>query len=167
MTHIKINKKYLIYNNYKVKCALGKRGIGHKKKEGDLITPTGQYKIKFILYRKDRVGQIHTKLKKVILKKNMGWCNDINTKKYNQLIYLPSIYNHEKLFKKENVYDVILVLNYNMNPVKKNKGSAIFIHIAKRNYKNTEGCIAIKKKELLRIIRDIKINTKVKIEIQK
>lgn len=97
----------------------------------------------------------------------MGWCNDINTKKYNQLIYLPSIYNHEKLFKKENVYDLILVLNYNMNPVKKNKGSAIFIHIAKRNYKNTEGCVAIKKKELLRIIRDIKINTKVKIEIQK
>ena len=97
----------------------------------------------------------------------MGWCDDARSKKYNQLIYLPSIHNHEKLFKKENIYDIILVLNYNMNPIKKNKGSAIFIHLAKKNYKKTEGCIAIKKNQLLKIIKEIKINTKVVIEIQK
>ena len=165
--HILINKKYLTYGQYKVKCALGKRGIGHKKKEGDLITPIGQYKIKFILYRKDRVKKIHSKLKKVIIKKNMGWCDDPNSEKYNKLINLPFNFKYEKLFKKENTYDIILVLNYNMNPIKKNKGSAIFIHVAKKNYKKTKGCIAIGKTQLLKIIKKIKNNTKVKIVHQK
>jgi L,D-peptidoglycan transpeptidase YkuD (ErfK/YbiS/YcfS/YnhG family) len=161
--HILINKKYLIYKQYKVKCAIGKRGIGYKRKEGDLITPKGLYKIRFILYRKDRIKKIKTKLKKIVIKKNMGWCNDPKSKKYNQLIYLPFIYSYEKLFLKENIYDIILVLNYNMSPIKKNKGSAIFIHIVKNNYKKTEGCIAVKKINLLKIIKDIKKNTKIKI----
>ena len=165
--HILINKKYLIYKQYKVKCALGKRGICRKKKEGDLITPIGQYKIKYILYRKDRIKKIKTKFKKIVIKKNMGWCNDPKSKDYNKLINLPFNYSYEELFRKENIYDIVLVLNYNMNPIKKNKGSAIFIHIAKKNYKKTEGCIAIKKIELLKIIKEIKINTKVKIEHQR
>tara|TARA_B100002052_G_scaffold296637_1_gene325528 strand:+ start:467 stop:946 length:480 start_codon:yes stop_codon:yes gene_type:complete len=142
--HILINKKYLTFKDYKVKCALGKRGIGNKKKEGDLITPKGVFKIKYVLYRKDRVKKIKTKLKKIIIKKNMGWCNDIESNQYNKLIRLPSSYSHEKLYKKENIYDIILVLNYNMNPIIKNKGSAIFIHVSKKNYKGTEGCVALK-----------------------
>ena len=158
-----INKKYLIYKQYKVKCAIGKRGIGYKRKEGDLITPKGLFKIRFILYRKDRIKKIKTKLKKIVIKKNMGWCNDPKSKKYNQLIYLPFISSYEKLFLKKNIYDIILVLNYNMSPIKKNKGSAIFIHIVKNNYKKTEGCIAVKKINLLKIIKDIKKNTKIKI----
>ena len=164
--HITINKDYLTYNNYKVKCAIGKRGIDFKEKEGDLITPRGQFKIKFILFRNDRV-KIKTKLKKKIIKKNMGWCNDPKSKAYNKLIEIPFKYSHEKLYKKENVYDIILVLNFNMNPVKRNKGSAIFIHVAKKNYKKTEGCIAIKKHQLLKIIKEVNSNTKIKIENQK
>ena len=165
--HILINKKYLTYGQYKVKCALGKRGIGHKKKEGDLITPIGQYKIKFILYRKDRIKKIQSKIKKVVIKKNMGWCDDPNSEKYNKLINLPFNFKYEKLFKKENTYDIILVLNYNMNPIKKNKGSAIFIHVVKKNYRKTKGCIAIGKAQLLKIIKKIKNNTEVKIVHQK
>ena len=165
--HILINKKYLTYGQYKVKCALGKRGIGYKKKEGDLITPKGQYKIKFILYRKDRLKKIQSKLKKVVIKKNMGWCDDPNSKKYNKLINLPFNFKYEKLFKKENTYDIILVLNYNMNPIRKNKGSAIFIHVAKKNYKKTKGCVATRKTHLLKLLKKIKINTKAKIVHQK
>ena len=165
--HILINKKYLIYNQYKVKCAVGKRGIGLKKKEGDLITPIGLYKIKYILYRKDRIKKIQSKLKKVVIKKNMGWCDDPKSKKYNKLINFPYDYSFEQLFKKENIYDIILVLNYNMRPVKKNKGSAIFIHVAKKNYRRTQGCVAVKKSNLLKILKEIKKNTKVKIEHQK
>ena len=97
----------------------------------------------------------------------MGWCDDPNSKNYNKLIRLPSACKHEKLHKKENVYDIIIVLNYNMNPVVKNKGSAIFIHVAKKNYKKTEGCIAVKKVHLLKIMKEMKINTKVFIENQK
>ena len=97
----------------------------------------------------------------------MGWCDDPKSKYYNRLIKLPSIYNFEKLYKKENIYDIILVLDYNMNPIIKNKGSAIFIHVAKKNYKKTEGCVAIKKNYLLRIIKNLKKNTEVRIENQK
>ena len=164
--HISINKKYLTFNNYRAKCSIGKRGIGIKRKEGDLITPKGKYKIKYILYRKDRV-KFQSKIKKIIITKKMGWCDDPNSKQYNKLVKLPSVYKYEKLYKKENIYDIILVLNYNMNPIVKNKGSAIFIHVAKKNYKKTEGCVAIEKKQLVKIAKDLKKNTKVLIENQK
>ena len=165
--HILINRKYLTFNDYKVKCAIGKRGIGNKTKEGDLITPKGIYKIKYVLYRKDRVKNINTKIRKIIIRKNMGWCDDVRSKQYNKLIKLPSSYNHEKLYKKENIYDIILVLNYNMKPIIKNKGSAIFIHVSNRNYKKTEGCVALKKTHLLKILKVLKKNTSVKILAQK
>ena len=164
--HILINKNYLTYNKLKVKCAIGKKGIGYKRKEGDLITPTGQFNIKYILYRKDRV-KVFTKLKKKIIKKNMGWCNDPRSDHYNKLIKLPSAYKYEDLFKNENIYDIILVLNYNMKPVKKNKGSAIFIHVAKNNFKKTEGCVAIKKTSLLKLLKKITPKTRVKISLRK
>ena len=97
----------------------------------------------------------------------MGWCDDPRSRNYNKLIKLPSNYKHEKLFKKENIYDIILVLNYNMRPIKKNKGSAIFIHVSKKNFKKTEGCVAIQKRDLLKIVKEIKKNTKVMIENRK
>ena len=161
--HILIKNKILIYNNYRIKCAVGKRGIREKKQEGDFITPIGLYKINFVLYRKDRIKKLDTILKKLIINKNMGWCDDSKSKKYNKLINTPFAYSYEKLYRKENIYDIILVLNYNMNPIKKNKGSAIFIHIAKKGYKSTEGCVAIKKIELIKLLKNIKKNTKVKI----
>ena len=162
--HILINKKYLTYEDYKVKCALGKRGIGYKRKEGDSITPKGLFNIKYILYRKDRINKIQSRIKKFKIKKDMGWCDDPRSKHYNKLVKLPFTYRYEKLYRKENIYDIIIVLNYNMNPIIKKKGSAIFIHIAKKNYKKTEGCIAVKKIHLLKILKKLKKNTKVKIE---
>ena len=165
--HILVNKKYLTYKNYKVKCTTGKRGIGYKKKEGDQITPLGRYKIKYILYRKDRVKKIRSKIKTIVIRKNMGWCDDPKSKNYNKLIKLPSSFSFEKLYKKENIYDIILVLNYNMKPVIKNKGSAIFIHVAKKKFKKTEGCIALNKDFLLKFLKELKINTEIRIANQK
>ena len=165
--HILINKKYLAYDDYKVKCAVGKRGISNKRREGDFITPKGKFKIKYILYRKDRIKRIQSKIKKIIIKKDLGWCDDPLSKDYNKLIKIPSEYNYEKRYKKDNVYDIILVLNYNMNPIVKNKGSAIFIYVTKANYNKTEGCVAIKRDHLLKIIKLLKKNTTVKIESQK
>ena len=153
--------------NYKAKCAIGKRGIGIKRKEGDLITPKGKYKIKYILYRKDRIRKIQSKIKRIAITKSMGWCDDPRSRDYNKLIKLPTNYKYEKLYRKENVYDLILVLNFNMRPIVKKKGSAIFIHIARKNYKKTEGCVAINKISLLKIIKKLKNNTKVLIENQK
>ena len=116
-----INKSgYLKYKNLKFRCALGKAGIREKSTEGDLITPRGTYKIIRVYYRKDRIKKITSKFKLVEIKKNMGWCDDPKSKKYNQLINLPSKYNNEKLYRKDNIYDLVLVLNYNIRPIVKN-----------------------------------------------
>ena len=93
----------------------------------------------------------------------MGWCDDPKSKKYNKLIYFPFKHSAEKLYRRENIYDIILVLNFNMNPVKKNKGSAIFIHIAKKGFQPTQGCIALNKSEMIKLVKSIKKNTVVKI----
>ncbi len=160
-----INKSgYLKYKNFKFKCALGKRGIGKKKREGDKITPIGTYKIFKIYYRKDRLKKINSKIKLHKINKNFAWCDDRLSEKYNQLIKLPTKYGHEKLYRRDNIYDLILVLNYNMKPVIKNKGSAIFIHVSRKNYKSTAGCVALKKVDLIKLTKEIKKNTKVLIK---
>ena len=157
-----INKSgYLKYKDIKFKCALGKSGIGKKKIEGDNITPKGTFKIIKIYYRKDKITKINSAFKLIEIKKNMGWCDDPKSKKYNQLIKLPSKYRHEKLFRNDRIYDLILVLDYNMNPIIKNKGSAIFIHIAKNNYCKTKGCIALTREDLIEIVSKIKKDTKI------
>ena len=161
--HILIKNKNLIVGDYKVKCAIGKRGIRTKKKEGDLITPRGRFKIKYILYRNDRISNFKSKIRKSIIRKNMGWCDDSKSKQYNKLIKFPFHYSAEKLYRSDNIYDIILVLNYNSNPIRKNKGSAIIIHVAKKNYKDTAGCIAVSKQNLKNIIKKIDKKTVVKI----
>ena len=157
-----INKsRYLKYKNLKFRCALGKGGIKIKKREGDNITPKGNYKIVKVYYRKDRIKKISTRIRCNNIKKDMGWCDDPKSKKYNKLIKLPTQYNHEKLYRKDNIYDLILVLNYNMRPIIKNKGSAIFIHVANKNYKPTQGCISLKKQDLTKILSLLTKKTKV------
>ncbi len=93
----------------------------------------------------------------------MGWCDDVNSKFYNKQIKINKKISYEKLYRKDNVYDIIVVLNYNINPIIKGKGSAIFLHVAKKNYKKTQGCIALKKSELLNLVSKIKKNTQIKI----
>ena len=157
-----INKSgYLKYKDLKFKCALGKSGIGNKKIEGDNITPKGNFKIIKIYYRKDRLKKLSSKFTLTEITKDMGWCDDPKSKKYNQLIKLPTKYSHEILYRRDNIYDLILVLNYNMKPTIKNKGSAIFIHVAKKNYKKTAGCIALRKVDLICLIKEINKNTRV------
>ena len=144
-----------------MKCAIGKNGIGYKKKEGDKITPIGSYKILYILYRRDRITTLNTKIKKIPIKKNMGWCDDPKSKKYNKLIKIPFKFSAERLFIKKNIYDIILVLNFNINPTISNKGSAIFLHIADKKYTKTLGCVAVKKKDLKNILKKISKKTKI------
>ena len=138
-------KGYLEYKNFKCHCALGKAGIGKKKIEGDNITPKGNFRILKVYYRKDRIKKIHTKFKLIKIKKNMGWCSDPNSKNYNQQIKLPTRFKHEKLYRKDSLYDIILFINYNINPIVKNKGSAIFIHIAKKKLQTNSWLYCFKK----------------------
>ena len=116
-----------------------------------------------LINESDKIKKIETLIKKNKIKKNMGWCDDPNSRFYNKLINLPTKYSHEKLYRNDGLYDLIVVLSYNTNPIIKNKGSAIFMHIAKNSYKKTKGCIALKKEHLIKIISKIKKNTKIKI----
>jgi L,D-peptidoglycan transpeptidase YkuD (ErfK/YbiS/YcfS/YnhG family) len=153
--HVFLKNKKIIFLDYRIKCSIGKRGIKKKRTEGDKSTPKGIFKIKYLLYRKDRLSDIKTKLKKYSIKKNMGWCDDVNSKKYNKLIILPSNLKHEKLYIKDHIYDLVIVINYNMNPIVKNKGSAIFLHIAKKNYSPTKGCVAISKENMRILLKNL------------
>ena len=161
--NIELKNKFLYFQKYKLRCSVGKRGISINKKEGDKKTPKGEFKFKYILYRKDRIFDLKTRLKKIVIKKRMGWCDDPNSNYYNKIINFPSKYSAEKLWKKENIYDIIIVIDYNLNPVIKNKGSAIFIHIAKRKYQPTNGCIALTKKNIKLISSKINEKTKLKV----
>ena len=158
-----VNKNFLTYKDYKVKCAVGKRGIGKKRREGDLITPKGLFKIKKVYFRKDKVRGLKTKFSMKAITKNMGWCDDPESNKYNQLIKYPFPFNAEKLYRNDNIYDIVIVLDFNSKPIKKNKGSAIFLHVAKKNYKPTRGCVAIKKNELKKLLKLFTLQTRIKI----
>ena len=155
--------RLLKFKFLKFKCAIGKGGIGNKKREGDMITPKGTYKLIKIYYRQDRIKKIKSKLKLIRINKRMGWCNDPVSKNYNKLINLPSDYSHEKLYRNDHLYDIIIVINFNMSPIIKNKGSAIFIHITKKNYLPTEGCLGLKKNDLIKLVEQIKKNEIIKI----
>jgi len=154
---------HLKYKNLKFRCALGSAGVKKKTKEGDNITPKGIFKVIKIYYRPDKIKKITTLIKTIKIKKNMGWCDDPRSRFYNKQIKLPSKLGHEKLYRSDNLYDLIAVLNYNTKPIIKNKGSAIFIHIAKKNFSKTKGCIAVKKEDLIYLLSKIKRNSQVKI----
>ena len=161
--NIELKNKFLYFQKYKLRCSIGKRGISIKKKEGDKRTPKGEFKLKYILYRKDRVFDLQTTLKKIKIDKKMGWCDDPKSIYYNKIIKYPFKYRSEKLWRKDNIYDIIIIIDYNLKPVVKNKGSAIFLHIAKRNYNPTDGCIAVSKKNIRLLVSKINKKTKIKI----
>ena len=154
----------LKYKNLKFRCSLGKAGIKKKIREGDNITPKGTFKLLNVFYRADKIKKIKTKLNKIKIKKNFGWCDDPKSKFYNKLVRLPFKGSYEKLHRTDSIYDLLIVLNYNTDPIIKNKGSAIFMHIAKKKFDKTAGCIALKKKDLLILLANIKKNTKIKIQ---
>ncbi len=163
MTIILKNKETLLCDDFSFKCCVGKNGITKNKLEGDNKTPKGIFSIGSLYFRKDRILKPITKLKCISIKKNMGWCNDIRFKnKYNKLIKISNKIRHEKMFRKDNKYDLVIPINYNTKNIKLRKGSAIFIHITK-NYKPTSGCIALNKNDLLILLKLINKKTKIKL----
>ena len=156
------NKEYLIVDEFKFKCSIGKKGLNSKKIEGDHCTPIGVFKIGKVYYRPDRIKKPDTSLKTKKITKNMGWCDDAYSKNYNKEIVLNKKNKGEILFRKDNAYDILIVVEYNTNKTKPFKGSAIFIHLTK-NYDPTKGCIALKKNDLLILLKIINKKSKIKI----
>ena len=157
------NKDTLQVDDFKFKCCIGKNGLSKNKIEGDNKTPVGLFKLGNLYYRKDKTNKPNSKLKKILIKRNMGWCNDItNKKKYNKLIKTNINIRHEKLFRKDYKYDLLIPIKYNYHKPIPGRGSCIFIHLT-NNYKSTAGCIALKKKDFLIMLMLINKKTKIKI----
>jgi len=159
--NIKIKKHSLLYKGYKLKCSIGKSGITSSKREGDLATPRGTFGLGFLYYRKNRIKLPGCKIRKKNIKKNMGWCNDSKSKKYNKEISFPFKFKAEKLYRSDKIYDLFINIKYNQKPIVKEKGSAIFLHIANKKYRPTKGCIAISKADFYKIIPSINKKTKI------
>ncbi len=151
-------------DQFKLKCSVGKGGIKEKKKEGDNITPKGTFNLGNLYYRNDRVKNLNTKLKCKIIKKNMGWSDDPESKDYNKQIKINKKrkYSFEKLYRNDHKYDLVIPIKYNYQKPVKNKGSAIFLHLTK-GYETTEGCIALQKKDFFVLLNLIDKKTKIKI----
>ena len=158
------NKDTLQYDNFIFRCSIGKQGITYKKIEGDKKTPKGIFKLDKLYYRKDRIKLPITKIKCIPIKKNMGWCNDLKSKKnYNKLIKINQKISYEKMYRLDTKYDLVIPIKYNFLKPKLGKGSAIFLHITK-NYKPTAGCIALKEQDFLILLKLINKKTKIKIK---
>tara|TARA_B100001057_G_scaffold463665_1_gene518089 strand:- start:1072 stop:1569 length:498 start_codon:yes stop_codon:yes gene_type:complete len=165
MTIIIKNKGTLLFDNFIFKCSIGKKGFSKNKKEGDYTTPKGVFRLGNIYYRADRIQKPQSKLKIVKIKKEMGWCDDPKSKFYNKLIKIKkrSKFSYEKLYRKDYKYDLFILIKYNYEKVNKYKGSAIFLHLTK-NYSETRGCVALKKKDFLILLKVINKKTKIKIK---
>ena len=162
MKIIIIKKDTLLYDEFKFKCSIGKNGKTIKKIEGDNKTPKGLFALGPLYYRKDRLLKLSTKLKKIEIMKNFGWCDDVKSKFYNKPIKTNINVRHEKLYRNDKKYDLLIPIEYNSKKTKKNKGSAIFLHLTS-NYKKTQGCVAIKEKDMLILLNLINKKTKIKI----
>ncbi|MDC1078394.1 L,D-transpeptidase family protein [Candidatus Pelagibacter sp.] len=163
MTIFVKNKHTLQIDDFKFKCCIGKKGSTKNKKEGDKSTPRGIFQIDKLYYRKDRKQKPETLLKCIAIKKDMGWCDDVRfPKKYNKIIKIQKGIHHEKLKRKDHKYDLLVPIKYNFkNPIL-GIGSCIFIHLTK-DYKPTAGCVALKEKDFLILLKLVKKNSKIKI----
>ena len=163
MTILVKNKHTLEIEGFKFKCCIGKKGSTINKKEGDKKTPKGIFKIENLYFRKDRIKKPETSLKCIEIKGNMGWCDDgLSPNKYNKLIKINKNLKHEKLKRNDNKYDLLIPIKYNFKKPVIGKGSCIFIHLTK-DYKPTAGCIALKKKDFLIMLKLVKKNSKIRI----
>ena len=163
MTILIKNKHTLQIDEFIFKCCIGKKGSTINKIEGDKKTPKGTYEIENLYFRKDRIKKPSTSLKCVEIKKDMAWCDDIRfPKKYNKILKTTKKIKHEKLKRKDNKYNLIIPIKYNFKKPVIGKGSCIFIHLTK-DYKPTAGCIALKEKDFLIMLKLINKKTKIKI----
>jgi len=163
MTIFVKNKHTLLVDDFKFGCCIGKYGVSKNKVEGDYKTPRGIFEIENLYFRRDRKKEPPTLLKCVEIKKNMGWCDDIHFPgKYNKLCRIEKKIKYEKLKRKDYKYDFLIPIKYNFKKPVTGKGSCIFIHLTK-DYKPTAGCIALKEKDFLIMLKLIKKNSKIKI----
>jgi L,D-peptidoglycan transpeptidase YkuD (ErfK/YbiS/YcfS/YnhG family) len=133
-------------------CALGKGGVSHKKREGDGATPLGSHPLRRLWYRADRQTRPRSGLLIRRIRPCNGWCDAPEHRRYNKPVPLPCPVSHETLWRRDPLYDLVIEIGWNDQPVIKNRGSAIFFHLARAGYTPTEGCVAIAGQHMRRLL---------------
>jgi len=132
-------------------CSIGPGGTTRRKLEGDASTPSGYWPLRYLMYRPDRLPRPPTRLPVMIIRPDLGWCDDPSSRHYNTLVTLPFVASHETLWRKDHLYDLVIVLGHNDDPPVAGKGSAIFMHLRRPDCSATQGCIALDQRDLLKI----------------
>ena len=152
-----------LWNNTSYRCTLGSGGVSFRKEEGDGVTPAGVFELRRVYFRSDRLDAPRTRLPVAALRPTDAWCDCPEHKNYNQHVTLPFDGHHELLWRDDNIYDLIVVISHNDQPVLQGKGSAIFIHVATPDYKDTKGCVAFSQTHLLKILEQWSIDCRLEI----
>ena len=172
---INLNKKYFLkVGNRVFRCQVGAGGFKNvaKKVEGDKATPIGKWRLVKLYYRADRVLRPKSKKKNILkikrITKYCGWCDDIRSNYYNKYLNInnplsPKI-RFENLWREDNAYDIVIQISHNTNPTIKNKGSAVFIHCSFEDNRSTAGCIALEKRDLIFLIKNLKSDVSIRIK---
>jgi L,D-peptidoglycan transpeptidase YkuD (ErfK/YbiS/YcfS/YnhG family) len=142
-----------LWGNERWRAALGRGGVRAQKSEGDGATPEGVWPMRRLLYRADRLALPATRLPLAALRREDGWCDEPADPLYNRPVRLPYGARAEQLWREDGIYDLIVPLGYNDEPVVPGRGSAIFLHVARANYAPTEGCVALRLDDLLHLLK--------------
>jgi L,D-peptidoglycan transpeptidase YkuD (ErfK/YbiS/YcfS/YnhG family) len=146
------------------RCALGRGGLAREKREGDGATPIGAWPMRRLLYRSDRIERPATRLPFLEIGPEDGWCDDPADPAYNRPVRLPYPGRHERLWREDALYDLVVVLGHNDDPVVPGGGSAIFLHLARPDYGPTEGCVALARADLTRVLAEAEAGDRVVVE---
>lgn len=136
----------------RLRCALGRSGISALKREGDGVSPLGRWKLRGVFYRPDRIARPRTGLPVRTLRPDDGWCDTAGDRNYNRLVRLPYGQGTESMWREDPLYDLVVVIGYNDLPRSQQRGSAIFMHLAREAYAPTEGCVALNRQDLVRLL---------------
>lgn len=147
------------------RCAIGRGGVRRHKREGDGATPVGAWSLRRLLYRPDRLSPPETALPSAPLAPDDGWCDDPADPQYNRPVRFPFAASHERLWRDDEIYDLLVVLAHNDDPLRPDAGSAIFLHVARPDYGPTEGCVALARDDLLRYLREATTGSRVRVEL--
>lgn len=142
-----------VFNGNDWQCAVGRTGVKADKVEGDGATPSGSFKVLKVLYRPDKIDRPETTIPVGELSPDDGWCDEVGDENYNLPVKLLYLRSHEELWRSDDVYDIIGILDYNYPSVTPGKGSAVFLHVARENYSPTAGCVAMSKEDLLAFLK--------------
>lgn len=156
---------WLQFGALRFRCALGRSGTGAHKREGDGVTPAGRFPLRRLLYRADRLAQPDSMLPTSTIRPDDGWCDDPADPAYNQAVRLPHPASTENMWRDDGLYDLVVILGHNDDPVVAGAGSAIFMHVASPGHGPTEGCVALARDDLLALLKELSGDDEIEISL--